>query len=149
MSFGACPVVLQDLITLFAWKLPFEKVDRQLSAVLTIKDAKLPNMFFSRLLWNWRERRNMVNPVLVFCPVEDMSSIFNKFILLELLWCLDFRKRNVRAFGNRDFWRNSFGDHWQNIVTFGMFYNGLRASKRNIWTPTYNAEIKTAGHRFY
>ena len=149
MSFGDCPVVLQDLITLFAWKLPFEKVDRQLSAVLTIKDAKLPNMFFSRLLWNWRERRNIVNPVIVFCPVEDMSSIFNKYILLELLWCLDFRKRNVRAFGNRDFWRNSFCDHWQNIVTFGIFYNGLRASNQNIWTPTYTAEIKTAGHRFY
>ena len=77
MSFGDCPVVLQDLITLFAWELPFEKVDRQLSAVLTIKDANLPNMFFSRLLWNWRERRNIANPVLIFCPVEDMGAIFN------------------------------------------------------------------------
>ena len=32
--------------------------------------------------------------------------------------------------------------HYLNILQFGQFYKSLLASKQNIWTPTYNAQLK-------
>ena len=141
-TFADLPVVLQDLCTGFVWKLPYGLVKENLDALLLIKSIKLPPLFYRTRLFYRPFCCHIYNPLVIYVPFWSYHELFDIYGIKELLYNLDFRKRNVKSAGSRWFWMNSFGEHYMNIIQFGMFYKILLAGGQNIWTPTYNIQLE-------
>ena len=141
--FRDLPVVLQNLCTDFAWETPFRLVTENLDVLLLIKSMNMPPMFFRPCLFHQSFCCHIHSPLEVYTPFWAYSELFNIYRIKELLYNLDFRKRNVKSAGTRFSWMNSFDKHYVNILYFGMFYKILLASGQNIWTPTYNQQLRT------
>jgi len=143
--FGDLPLVLQDICTDFAWRIPFKVVIENIDQLLRIKSFKLPPLFYQRCLFHRSYCCHISNPLFIYVPYFSYHELFNVFRIKELLYNLDFRKRIVKRAGSRWFWMNSFEHHYVNILEFGMFYKILLATGQNIWTPTYNMQLHS-GH---
>jgi len=136
--FRELPVVLQDMCTDFAWKIPFKVFDENIDELLCIKNLELPPLFYRPFLF-YRSFGCYINsPLDIYVPFWSYHDLFDIFRVKELLYNLDFRKRSVKRGGSRWFWMNSFEEHYVNILQFGLFYKLLLASGQNIWTPTFN-----------
>ena len=142
MSFPDLPVVLQDLVIDFAWKMHADVVRKNVDDILVIKNFNLPGLFLRGFLFDPRICKHVTSPLLVYTPFWEFKKLFNTFRIQELLYSLDFRKRIVRVAGTRYDWMNSFEEHYVNILQFGMFYKMLLASNKNIWTPTYQKQLQ-------
>ena len=142
MSFCELPDVLQDLVTDFAWKMPAKIIQGNIIDILTIKNFNLPMLFYKLYVFDRRTCRYINNPLVIYEPFWELKEVFNTFHIQELLYNLDFRKRNVKVAGSRHFWLQSFEEHYHNIVQFGMFYKMLLANGTCIWTPTYLRQLQ-------
>ena len=145
MHFCALPDVLQDLVTDFAWKMSAKVIHKNVDDVLRIKSFDLPPLFFKVYIFDRRICKYITSPLLVYEPFWEMKELFNTFRIQELLYSLDFRKRNVKVAGSRYFWMGAFEEHYINLLQFGMFYKMLLSSGRNIWTPTYMKQLQNHG----
>lgn len=145
VTFRDLPVVLQDMCTDFAWKIPFEVVDQNLDELLLIKRLALPPMFYRMRMFHRPMCSHIYSPLDIYVPFWSYHELFNVYRIKELLYNLDFRKKYVKSAGSRYFWLNSFEEHYLNIMQFGMFYKILLACGQNIWTPTYNWQLRS-GH---
>ena len=139
--FQDLPVVLQDLCVDFAWKTTYRNVKENIEELLLIKSFNLPPLFYKTYLFSTEHMYHMYSPLEIYEPLWCYLEMFDIFMINDLLCNLDFRKRSVKCAGSRYFWLDSF-DHYINILQFGQFYKSLLASKQNIWTPTYNAQLK-------
>ena len=149
MSFGTIPTDLQNLICLFAWKTNIDTVSSRLDAILVLKTYHLPANFYRALVWSWIETRFVTCPLVEFSPLGDFNSFFNTPLIKSILYTLDFRKRPVKMLGSRWDWLRSFDEHWSNFVQFGIFYSILQKTRRNIYPPTYDQELRCSGSRFW
>ena len=149
IRFSDLPVVLQDMCTDFAWKIPFGLVKENLDELLLIKSFKLPPVFYRSFLFHRSFCSHINSPLNIYIPFWSYHDLFDIFRIKELLYNLDFRKRTVKRGGSRWFWLNSFDEHYVNILQFGMFYKILLASGQNIWTPTYSLQLQSAGATHY
>ena len=139
------PAVLQDLVTGFAWKTPFQLVLDNIECLLEIKSYDLPPLFFrGRFYSPYHVGKMQPNPLYEYSPFWPYKDLFNIYRIQSLMYNLDFRKRVVKRAGSREFWLNSF-DHYKSILQFGLFYKILLASGLNVWTPTYNMQLRTGG----
>lgn len=147
------PVVLQDLVTDFAWENPCQLVLDNIETLLEIKSYNLPPLFFQTqyryVCTGARGCKStygivMPNPLYEYVPFWKYIDLFNIFRIQHLMYNLDFRKRIVKRAGSRQFWMNSF-DHYKSILQFGLFYKILLASEMDVWTPTYKLQLKGWG----
>jgi len=145
MHFRQLPIVLQDIICQFAWKCKWKLVEANMEQLSAIKSFNIPPIFFRNMVLCANYTKYVVNPLDVYIPVFDLSCLFNKHRIHELLYKLDFRKRNVRCLGSRWSWIRAFDECYENILRFGMFYKMLLSTRENIWTPTYRNQLTDHG----
>lgn len=151
--FPDLPTVLQDLITFFAFNITSVSLLDNVDVLLSIKDHNLPTFFYKTYVdacdtpaCLWKSRKNakcsfVVNPIAQYFPIFEYKGIFNMYLIHELLYCLDFRKRAVRAMGSRWFWIQRMADDYEFVVFFGVYYKMLLATEANIWTPSYASSV--------
>lgn len=141
-GFQDLPSVLQDLCVGFAWKTTYKVVKENIGELLMIKSFNLPPLFYRTYLFSTEHCRHIYNPMDVYVPFWCYIEMFDIYRLRDLLCNLDFRKRSVKCAGPRHFWMRSFDNHYFSILQFGGFYKSLLESNQDIWTPTYNAQLK-------
>lgn len=149
MKITNIPEDLQNLICDFAWKKTIREVQYCLDIVLVIKSHRLPANFYHCVVWSWIESKFVPLPLVEFSPIPEFGEYFNLARIQQILFELDFRKRRVRTCGNRAIWIQNMNDHWSFVVQFGLFLKILKKGGQNPWCPTYRAEIKSAGSRFW
>jgi hypothetical protein len=136
MKISVLPTVLQDLVMLFCFNLPKEDVLRGVDMILDIKDMGLPFFFFRERIWSWEFSRFLPNPLKVFLPIEYYGGLYRDLFdddcTYYLLLCLDFRRRNVRMFGNREAWHDRFASTWRAVEPFAAFYKMLLRTKQPV-----------------
>ena len=136
MKLSVLPAVLQDLVMLFCFNLPKADVLKGVDMILDIKDMGLPFFFFRDKVWSWEYARFLPSPLKVFTPIEYYGGyyrdLFDDDCTYYLLLCLDFRRRNVRMFGNREAWYNRFASTWRTVEPFAAFYKMLLRTKQPV-----------------
>jgi len=148
MHFQELPTVLQDIVCDFAWQTEWEHVEANINQLFRIKEFDLPPIFFRPYIFYAENMRYELNPLHVYAPVFDLLSLFNRHRIHELLYKLDFRKRDVKCLGSRLRWMKLMDNDHESILQFGMFYKMLLSTRQNIWTPTYRYQLThhTADH---
>ena len=145
MHFQQLPNVLQDMICDFAWKTEWEHVRLNLEHMFRIKKYNLPPIFFRPYIFCTEFGGYVPNPLLTYVPTFDLISLFNRHRIHELLYKLDFRKRDVKCLGSRWKWLQAMDESHENILQFGMFYKMLLSTRQNVWTPTYRCQLENHG----
>ena len=145
MNFQKLPTVLQDMVCEFAWKTNWDHVRLNMEQLFRIKKYNMPPIFFRGLFFSAEYGCYLPNPLLTYTPIFNLISLFNKHRIHELLYKLDFRKRDVKCLGSRWEWVRAMDHSYENILQFGMFYKMLLASRKNIWTPTYRSQLEMSG----
>lgn len=145
------PDVLQDLVYMFAWNLPKMQVHVSLNTYLEIKKWNLPFWFLQKRIWSWHYNRYLKNPLETFMPIEyyggKFRDIFNDDSVYCFLIALDFRMKNVRAFGSRRLWELRLLDSWRAMDSLAAFYKMIMRSKTRVlrkntaYEAFYGAEI--------
>ena len=95
-----------------------------------IKDMDLPFFFFRDKIGAGKTS--------VFTPVRQKwieyfggmyRDLFDEDRMFYLLLSLDFRRRTVRMFGNREAWLNRFSTSWRSLEPFAAYYKMLLRTK--------------------
>ncbi len=130
------PSVLEDLVYMFAFNLPKEPVQASLSTVLEVKSWNMPFWFLNERIWSWHYRRYLDSPVKAFIPIEYYGGEYKCLFNLDVIYCfllgLDFRMKNVRAFGSRQLWEGRILDSWRSMDSLSCFYKMLLRSKTRV-----------------
>ena len=133
MNICALPTDLQDLVCLFCFNLPLKAVKTGVNRILEIKNMGLPFFFFRDKIWSWECKRFLPSPLKVWLPIQYFGGmyrdLFDDECMFYLLLCLDFRRRTVRMFGNRETWMGRFSDSWRSLEPFSAYYKMLLRSK--------------------
>ena len=136
MNFSALPGVLQDLVCLFCFNLPLKAVRNGIDNILEIKDMDLPFFFFRDKIWSWEHKCFLPSPMKVWMPIGYFGGtyrdLFDEDRMFYLLLSLDFRRRTVRLFGNREAWLNRFSCSWRSLEPFAAYYKMLLRTKEPI-----------------
>jgi len=133
---------------LFAYKTQNAIVQANLNQILLIKRTQMPRFFFQHYVRDINSFCYMVSPIHEYRPHYEFRLLFNVYRIKELMYCLDFRKSNVKSMGSRLSWMEAIDLDFRSILNFGLFYKMLISSGKNIWTPTYNEQIINSGTVF-
>ena len=139
------PSVLEDLVYMFAWNLPKTPVQASLITYSEINGWELPFWFFHKRIWSWDYNCDLDSPLKTFMPIEyyggHYKDLFNEDAVYCFLIGLDFRMKNVRAFGNRRLWEARLLDSWRVMDALSAFYKMLMRSKTRVLrkNTTYEA----------
>ena len=131
MSLKDLPLVLRDLITMFAWGKNSHESFLIACIASEVNHWSIPQVFIRRHHFDWQEMRSAVSPLQVFNASISPEDWFREDICFQLLQMLDFRRRTVRSQGNRRRWMRRLSDDWTTIVAFSEFYSGLMSDDRN------------------
>ena len=138
------PLVLQDIVYMFAYNLPKTAVQYNLQTLLEINSWQLPFFFFRTKIWSWHWKTFLPNPCKEFMPIEYYCGTFRAIFDEDAVYCfllgLDFRMRNVRAFGNRAQWERRILQSWRHMDSLANFYWMVMRSKTRVLRKTRWAE---------
>ena len=130
------PVVLQNLVLDFAFKERKEVIKRELETLLLIKSWGLPFWFLESTIWSWSTRSYVTTPLLQYIPMKhcghNFRDLFNLDVIHSFLLALDFRMKNVRAFGPRRLWQMRILESWRSLDSLSSFYKMLLRSKTRV-----------------
>ena len=130
------PHVLEDLVYMFAFNMPKEAVQASLDTVLEVKSWNLPFWFLNQRIWSWHYRSYLDSPMKSFIPIEYYGGKYKDLFNVDVIYCfllgLDFRMKNVRAFGSRQLWEARILDSWRSIDSLSCFYKMLLRSKTRV-----------------
>ena len=131
MSLKDLPLVLRDLITVFAWGKKSHESFLIACIASEVNHWSIPEVFIRRHHFDWQEMRSAVSPLQVFNASISPEDWFREDICFQLLQMLDFRRKSVRAHGDRRSWMKRLRRDWTTIVPFSEFYSGLLADDAN------------------
>ena len=130
------PHELSNLIVQFAFGMPESAVRRDLDTILMIKSWDLPFWFLERRVWSWRDRTFLPSPLTRYMPIVFFGGQFRELFNIDTIWsfllALDFRRKNVRAFGSRAVWQARLSQSWEIMDTLSCFYKMLLHSKTHV-----------------
>ena len=131
------PLVLQDLVFLFAFNMGKEETLCSLRTIWEIQQMKLPFFFFRTKIWSWHYKTFLENPCSCFMPIEYFNGRYNDIFDEDALYCfllgLDFRRRNVKLFGSRRFWEKKLVKSWRSVEALSAYYKMLCRSKTKVF----------------
>ena len=139
LKLNVLPVVLQDLVLMYAYNGKKEQIMESLECILNIIGMKLPFFFLKERIWSWQHRTFLPNPCITFLPMEyygKYHDIFDDDAMYCLLLGLDFRRRSVRRFGSREHWMSricsSWSGSWRAVEALSSYYKMLLRTKVEI-----------------
>ena len=131
MTIQSLPLVLRDLITEFAWGAGSYESYLVASVACEVNTWDIPEMFVRRYHMSWKDMCLHVSPLKVFNAAIPPHEWFREDICYMTLQLLDFRRRNVKAHGNRLRWMCRLKNDWTTILSFSSFYLELLTDARN------------------
>ena len=131
MGINGLPLVIQDLITSFAWGKKAHETFLLACIATEVNHWRIPDVFIRQHHFDWWEMRQLQTPLQVFNASIPPEDWFREDLCFLLLQMLDFRRRTVRSQGNRRRWMRRLSDDWTTIVAFSEFYSGLMSDDRN------------------
>ena len=144
------PHVLEDLVYMFAFNLPKPAVQTSLKTLLEVGQWDLPFWFLNQRIWSWHYRCYLDTPLKCFIPIEYYGGDFNTLFNTDAVYCfllgLDFRMKNVRAFGSRRLWEARMLESYKAMDAVSSFYKMLLRSKTRVLRKnTYYEAFYVAG----
>lgn len=151
MGFGELPNDLKNIVSDFAFECKWFVMEKDLEMCKVMVNMKLSSVFVRHEMWSRKYGCYMLNPLIVFRPINDFCSFWGDLVdwhaVEELLFRLDFRRKFVRGFATREQWRTKFIDNWETICEFDGFYRFLLCTRvpcfKPIWTPCGFNMLKT------
>ena len=139
--FGDLGEDLSNIVCQFAFQTSYRVVFYSLKTYMQIKHFDLPKKLIHQTLFSTKHHRFMHSPLVVFEPIDSFDgyrSLFNWNEIYYMLWQLDFRRANVKAFGSRGRWHLRLTLSWTAILEFTIFYKELTtlSSSKPIYKPT-------------
>ena len=131
MTIQSLPLVLQDLITGFAWDTGCYASYLMAAVACEVNTWDIPEMFVKRYAWCWRDMRLHVSPLKVFDAQIPPSDWFREDLCYLMLQLLDFRRSSVKLHGSRVRWMRRLKSDWTTIIPFSSFYLELMTDTRN------------------
>ena len=139
MTFGCIPTELQDLVVGFCWEITHAELQEELKTIELIKSWNIDPLFVERKMYRRREWYKSLTPLRVYEPIEHFGGwdrLFDWFMVDEVLFRLDFRKKAVNYLGSREHWRESVTTDWKEVFRFNDFYRDTL--KNGVpWKPTF------------
>ena len=90
-------------------------------------------------MYRRREWYKSTTPLRVYEPIEHFGGwdrLFDWYMVDEVLFRLDFRKKAVNYLGSREHWRESVTTDWKEVFRFNDFYRDTL--KNGVpWKPTF------------
>ena len=130
------PTDLQEIVYMFAFNLPKAAVLSSLHTILEISKWKLPFWFVNRWIWSWHYRTYLLNPLISFMPIEYFDGVYHDIFDLDVIYSfllsLDFRRKNVRAFGSRKLWETRILVSWRTMESLSYYYRMLLRSETKV-----------------
>ena len=130
------PTDLEQLVYMFAFNVPKTDVLWSVREMIEIKKWNLPFWFLNRRIWSWHYRTYLTSPLISFLPIEyfggNYKDIFDLDVIYSFLLSLDFRRKNVRAFGSRKLWETRILVSWRTIESLSYYYKMLLRSKTKV-----------------
>ena len=139
MDFTALPDVLQDIVCVFAYGITKKEVESDLDTIREIKSWKLPSMFIENFVFDHNFGCYVVTPLDRYYPLAQLSSykqMFDHYRIEQVVERLDFRKKQVKVWGNRWQWMKFLKD-WTFYGLFAEFYRNMLKSGRQVVKPMY------------
>ena len=133
-KFNCLPVVLQDLIVDFAFKLKKDELERDIDLLLTIKMWDLHPRYLRQTVFLSIYQRFKKTPLRVYFALEKLDhidSLFNFFVVEELLERLDWRRKPVRRMGSRKTWLKNL-ENFHFVPIFSQFYESVSKDEQNL-----------------
>jgi len=131
MRIRALPLVLQDLVTEFAWGKSAHETFLLACIAAEVNHWNIPDVFIRLHYFDWKGMCERQSPLKVFNACLDPSEWFRDDVCFLLLHMLDFRKKSVKVDGSRRTWMRRLRDDWTNIVAFSDFYLRLVCDESN------------------
>ena len=128
MNFQQLPTVLQDMVCDFGWKTDWNVVRLDLELIFRIKTYSLPPIFLRNVIYAPEYGVYIQSPLHEYSPLACKLSLFNRHRIRELLYKLDFRKKEVKCLGSRWSWIHAIDASVENILQLGVFYQILLTS---------------------
>ena len=123
------PQVLVDLVLDFAYSLSTDTIKADLETILMIKRWKLPFWFTEEKVWSWKYRKYLPSPLNVYTPIIYFGGTYQELFNIDTVWSflegLDFRIKEVRAFGSRRLWQSRLTHSWRTYDALSSFYKYL------------------------
>jgi hypothetical protein len=130
------PHELSNLIVQFAFGVPESAVRCDLDTILRIKSWDLPFWFLAHRVWSWRYRRYLLSPLKSYLPITFFGAQYKELFNIDTVWsflcALDFRMKNVHAFGSRALWQSRITESWEIMDSLASFYKMLLRSKSRV-----------------
>ena len=131
MRLQSLPLVLQDLVTGFAWGKGAHETYLLASIAVEVNRWSIPDVFIRRHWFDWTEMCTAQSPLEVFNARIQPCDWFREDICFMLLQMLDFRRKPVKAYGNRMMWMRRLREDWTAIVPCSEFYSELLSNDSN------------------
>jgi hypothetical protein len=125
------PTDLQDLVTLFAWGKPATETYLMACVAVEVNRWDIPDIFVKRHHMVWQDMQLQLSPLKVFTANIPPDDWFRQDLCVMMLQLLDFRRRSVKAHGNRNAWMRRLTGNWTSIVPFSSFYLELLCDRDN------------------
>ena len=136
LNLTVLPDVLQDLVLMYTYNLPKKQVVASLKVILGIIDMQLPFFLIKDRIWSWHYETFLPNPIRTFMPIEYYDGRYENLFEEDSMYCLllglDFRRRNVRRFGDRKRWFHRIVTNWRSVEPFSAYYKMLLRTKCRI-----------------
>ena len=129
--FRDLPVVLIDIVTSFAWDMPYEEVFLLTCIACEVNQWQLPEMFIRKHRTDWSLLGNRQSPLRIFSPQFSPETWFRFDIVHMLLDMLDFRRKDVREHGDRATWVRRVQTDWTTIHSF--LKDDFRSKLEKVW----------------
>ena len=101
MRIRALPLVLQDLVTEFAWGKSAHETFLLACIAAEVNHWNIPDVFIRLHYFDWKGMCERQSPLKVFNACLDPSEWFRDDVCFLLLHMLDFRKKSVKVDGSR------------------------------------------------
>jgi len=137
------PVVLQNMVMLFAYETHASVVKREVELLLSAKAWRIPTTMLKMSVFSFQTRTYVASPLLRFIPLThygDFRKLINWDAVFEELWSFDFRRTVVRCWGPRNQWIADLTRDWRNLGRFILFWNNLIHKQRKgdpVYRPSY------------
>ena len=143
MGFDALPLDLKNIVSDFAYAVPWSETKKDLETCKKVQDADISPVFVRHEMWSAHFERYIPNPCRVFEPIRNFTGQWRDLIdwhaVNELLFRLDFRRKFVKVGGTRAEWFVKFRHNWLTISTFDGFYRFLLCTRvpcfKPLWKP--------------
>ena len=134
--FVELPTDLVDLVCRFAYNASLKDTKFSLDWAIQALSWDVPDFLVCSGDYDWTKLRRKPSPLVAFDPTVPPTDWFREDLMCIVLDMLDFRRSEVKQFGNRFQWRKRISADWKHVAGFTILYNAVIQNGSN-WKPRF------------